>query len=121
MANTEFTKGKWEVDERVGCVAVYVGEKTTCLARKNDSFIHYADGEKMIDKQGFYEWNVSREKLANANLIASAPDLYEALNLLKDAINDAEINSSVKDINNALYFAEIALTKAIGGTQNGTA
>jgi hypothetical protein len=54
----------------------------------------------------------------NANFIASAPDIYEALKLLKDAIDDAEINSSVKDINNALYFTEIALAKAEGCTPN---
>lgn len=65
---------------------------------------------------GYIQWGKNKE--ANANLIAAAPDMYEALILLKDAINDAEINSSPKDINNALFFAKRALAKAEGGTPN---
>jgi hypothetical protein len=114
---SKFTPGPWNCDKRVGCVAVYAGEKVNCMSDLGEK-LFYDDGYKKHNADGSWEWEVSEKSIANARLISAAPDMYEALNLLRDAINDAEINSSVKDVNNALYFVNIAISKANGGSPN---
>lgn len=64
MANEKWTPGPWRID---GSLAIYSAD---------DSFI--ADVTYLTDEK----------EQANANLIAAAPELYEALNdLLNEAIN----------------------------------
>ena len=71
-------KRKWIADIRVGLATVHIEDKErfNCLDGMRDECIYYAHG--IIGKDG---WEVSPEIEANANLIAAAPDMYEALKL----------------------------------------
>jgi hypothetical protein len=68
------TPGPWKLDERVGCVAVYAGTARNCLEDPPDSFIFYRHGLKDAQEK----WYVPEEQLANARVIAAAPELLEA-------------------------------------------
>jgi len=83
----EFTPGPWEI--------------------VNKHYIESAD-------HGIAKVHYGREGEADTYLIAAAPDMYEALLALVDAINDARIDSSAKDINHALTLTRMAIAKAEG-------
>lgn len=61
---SEHTPEKWNYDERIACVSVYAGEPRNCLA-DDVGEIYYRD-------------HPTAEDLANARLIAAAPDLLAA-------------------------------------------
>lgn len=60
-----------------------------------------------------HKWTSNK---ANARLIAAAPELLEALKMLRDAIYDTDFSDSgsVREINNALVFVKKAIAKAEG-------
>ena len=79
-----FTKGEWKVDVRVGCVAVYADNEKTqsylpCIPDPSVCIYYKSGYQKKNKKTGFTEWNVRSEDVANANLIAAAPDMYNEL------------------------------------------
>ena len=80
MAEPKWTPGPWKADIRVGCVAVYPADRHhECLAGASEWAIHYKNGHEITDENGrFVRWEVPDEIVANAHLIAAAPDLYEA-------------------------------------------
>ena len=94
MANSEYTKGEWELEQHGdNAMLVVCGDKT--IARTSN-------GSTIDDLV---------EIIANANLIAAAPDLYEALKELNKLQKQGNIkihgNSKVRDvIRQALSKAE---------------
>jgi hypothetical protein len=80
----KYTKGPWICDIRVGCIAVYAGEKKNCLSGVEKSCILYKHGKLNNNK-----WTISKEDEANARLISAAPDLYEACKAFEQAFEQA--------------------------------
>ena len=83
----EYTPGPWIADARVGCVAIYPvstsKEQSHCLDEANTWAIHFKQG-KYLPENG---WGLDSETVANAQLIASAPELLEALEALIKVYN----------------------------------
>jgi hypothetical protein len=72
---TKHTPGPWKCDERSGCVGVYEKSRdVNCFSGVEESFVHF----KMYDKNENGEW-VENGEIANARLIAAAPEMLEAL------------------------------------------
>ena len=82
------TPGPWILDERNGCVAVHrASAQPNCLAGAAGTAIHYNGGYKELAPDGTFErWVVPPEALANARLIAAAPEMLEALEELEGII-----------------------------------
>ncbi len=85
-----YTKGEWKADVRVGVVAVYPDNEITrgylpCIPDRKVC-IFYKEGRAEYKPDGnFKQWNVDEGDIADANLIAAAPDMYEALELVDRA------------------------------------
>lgn len=79
-----FTPGPWKLDVRVGCVAVYPDNQDhNCLSDASEWAIHYKSGYQVKDENGnFVRWEVPEEDIANARLIAAAPDLLAACEMV---------------------------------------
>ena len=73
---TNYSKGEWKADVRTGCVAVYTREKVNCLMGAEIWAIYYKGG-RQITKEVVSQ-KITEEDIANAHLIAAAPDMYEA-------------------------------------------
>lgn len=110
MREKKFTPGEWKIDARVGCVAVYPAiENRNCLSGSDASAVHFKHGYKDTDDG----WCVTDIDVANANLIAAAPELLEALenaiSLLKTLCGNTD------DIANAIFeISDKAIAKAYG-------
>ena len=76
---SEYTKGPWLADIRGGICAVYperMANDTNGLHHDDERNIYCStSGAKYNGKN----WEMSKESIANANLIAAAPDMLEAL------------------------------------------
>lgn len=84
MSKANFTKGPWMADIRCGCCAVYPESRETDTAGchyDDDRNIYYSSHEA---KYNGHHWVMSDEVIANAHLIAAAPDMYGALDMLMD-------------------------------------
>jgi len=93
---TEFTKGEWIADIRVGCCAVYPKDSRDEWEQglHNDDDNIYYKGYTNITTNPELAFR-SKEKIANAHLIASAPKLYDALDGL---ISSEDSNLTVSEI-----------------------
>jgi len=99
------TKGPWKVDERVGCIAIYpADEKYNCLDMPHHNFVAYWHGYMDEEKT----WQLHEKDLANARLIAAAPELLEAL---KDARQQLIALCSENDVPDSV---NLAIAKAEG-------
>lgn len=102
MSNeTKWTPGPWVpyVDKKNGVFSV-------CIPG------HYGKTPCVVNWPGFESSDLPKiQQAANANLIAAAPDLYEALSKLRVAAYEACADSSCND---ALEYAEMVLAKARG-------
>ena len=81
MSNeTKFTKGEWVADIRVGCCAVYPKDSRDDweqgLHNDGDNIYYKSYTNVAINPELAFR---SKEKIANAHLIASAPKLYDLL------------------------------------------
>ena len=122
MSNTKFTPGEWQINHwslggsGISCVAInknginyYTGdavyEKTFGIRSKIDPMKHNVqgsfEGAHIADIADF-----SEESEANARLIASAPEMYEAL---KEIVRISDRKHDAWD------RAKAALAKAEGG------
>lgn len=94
---SKHTPGPWTADIRIGCLAVYAGEHRNCLSDVEESAIHYQSG-RGIRKPDSFRY-LSEEQIANAKLIAAAPELLasckDLLALCKRAANYAFENGVV--------------------------
>ena len=73
------TKGKWEVDIRTGCFAIYTGEHINCLAGVKESAIVYQNGRgKLSRKYDGYKL-LTKEQIANANRIVHCVNVHDEM------------------------------------------
>jgi len=72
------TKGPWEVSIRTGCFGVFRAGKTpNCMSGAHDTAIVYQDGRgERFNGTGYCV--LTDEQIANAHLLAAAPDLLKA-------------------------------------------
>ena len=85
MSDTKFTCGEWIADIRVGCCAVYSKDsRDECeQGLHNDSEnIYYASFPNVTMNPELKSQSI--EPIANAHLIAAAPEMYEMLEKLYD-------------------------------------
>ena len=79
MSETKFTKGEWSVE--IGCSQAFV--------TKDNKFIHESNVDVALGNRD--------ERVANAHLIAAAPEMYEMLKRLSakqwDASEEEEIEN----------------------------
>ena len=111
----EYTKGEWVADIRVGVVAVHLkdNEKFNCLDGMRKQCIYWASGKYVDDEVGDGHWTVTDEDKANAQLIASAPDMYEALKELTK-YTEGSIMRTIPEQKAIVIKAYKALAKAEG-------
>lgn len=80
---TMYTKGPWVADIRGGCLAVYQKLRESefnCLSSNSENVIHYSRKDaKFVENENGGWWEMSEQAIADAKLIAAAPDMYEAL------------------------------------------
>ena len=92
------TPGEWKCDERVGCIAVYPGEKHNCLSGIERGFVHYKSGtwvETTEDLGG--HWTIDEQHLADATFIAHSHQDIPALFLERDRLK-AEVERLESDV-----------------------
>jgi hypothetical protein len=102
MSETKFTKGEWVADIRIGCCAVYPSSSTDgweqwlCDDAKNLFYKRYHNDFMNPECK-----NLAIEHVANANLIAAAPEMYAILETvlsemydLIDEVNDQRMSDS---------------------------
>jgi hypothetical protein len=108
MSETKFMPGPWKSQSNWHCPGALKG-----------ALVHAVDDEigvspRIADVSAASVG--SQEKcMANAHLIAAAPDLYEVLNCLACAII-GEVNGIPNDLKEQLVRADAALAKARGET-----
>ena len=128
MKTQQHTAGPWRVDEIADgsssgkddgqSLPIVVGKGGTIAAVKACANPRLACGDANLsdlgDVRGCEGWPLGRRiAFANARLIASAPDLYNALKALMD-LNPFHDRSDVAELR-AINLARAALTKAEGG------
>ena len=96
------TKGEWDWEENSASQV----DGSTCIE------VHIGGGPQIAYLQSFVGWGADYERnatIANANLIAAAPDLLEAMqNMVEAYQHEASID------NPALLSARAAISKALG-------
>lgn len=114
------TPGPWRLDTRVGCLAVYPkGEEHNCLSGASDWAIHYASGYKTTDEAGnFTQWNIDPQKVANATLMAAAPDLLEACKLALGFTAQDDLNEDDDEIADVQAALIQAIERATGEAES---
>ena len=101
--NMKHTKGKWKVKKTLG-YSVKVGDKYI-------AGIHGQEKKVKDDSKALgYRYDNS-ETVANANLIASAPEMKKALEMVRDAWKNNEINFECDDKNGTGYWGTHHLIK----------
>jgi hypothetical protein len=104
----------WEADIRVGIATVHAKDKImfNCLDGMRDQCIYWANGYEVLKPNNdFDHWEVSPEKIANAHLIAAAPDMYQALKAARISMLGDEDYQKFKPV---LETIDKALAKAEG-------
>lgn len=103
---TKWTPGPWVVSDSQDEVSV-------CMGTAIDSPYEYTCGH-VWQASDVYWSEADKEDIANAQLIASAPDLYEALDDLRSSCKALGLD---RDLHQELYNARAALAKARGESQ----
>jgi len=75
MSETKFTKGEWNFNQEIEV------DDSLVIVDDNHKVIAYLESECVFDGSGYFN-NMTDEQEANAHLIAAAPEMYEALELL---------------------------------------
>ena len=82
------TPGPWIADLRTGCFAILKQtDKRTCLSGADDDAIVFQKGRGEESSPGAYRY-LTDEQVANARLIAAAPELLAALEVAKQFIQN---------------------------------
>lgn len=96
----KFTNGEWVADIRVGCCAVYPANSRDELEQglcSDDRNIYYSSYKNVaMHQKEAYE---SQEKIANAYLIAAAPEMYAMLKSIIDPhVNVDSVICGISDL-----------------------
>lgn len=109
MTKHTHTPRPWKVDERTGITVVYNGERNTCLMGGEDNIICTFHGKQVKRDDGALVWQMDERDVANARLMAAAPDLLEACIEVENFARYAD------DFDSGLYDEVIAaIAKARG-------
>ena len=112
----KFTRGEWVADVRVGCCAVYAASSRDEWEQglhDDDRNFFYASYPN-VAMNPTYEYQ-SCESIANAHLIAAAPDMYEMLEILTHTCRLMASKTPLKSEFEALQAGiEQVLSKARG-------
>lgn len=98
------TKGEWDWEENSASQV----DGSTCIE------VHSGGGPQIAYLQSFVGWGVDYERnaaIANANLIAAAPDLLEALQEMLNKAYKQNWNDQYPD---EVSKAQAAISKALG-------
>lgn len=118
MDKFEGTPGPWVVDVRGGCVAVYQDgrqEDTNGCHFDDDRNIAYSNKGAEYDKVVGY-WNMDKKTIRDFTLIASAPELLEALQEMTAIVKKNSYPQPDKPNSNyaRAEYAESVIAKALG-------
>lgn len=118
---TNHTPGPWEADCRTGCFAVRRnGDKLNCLSEASRDSIVFQNGrsEELSEPNGYRY--LTYEQIANAHLIAAAPELMDALEKAKAFLVTAITRGEVKmsDYEELVSDIENTISKAKGDSEN---
>ncbi|MEP9340060.1 hypothetical protein ABKT96_09940 [Enterobacter kobei] len=97
------TKGEWDWEENSASQV----DGSTCIE------VHSGGGPQIAYLQSFVGWGADYERkatIANANLIAAAPDLLAALQLIISYHDDGNCELHSEDV----AMARAAISKALG-------
>jgi hypothetical protein len=100
----KFTEGPWVSDIRVGCCAVYQEnsrDEWEHGLHQDERNIFYASYKNMALDPSYSRQ--AEEAIANANLIACAPDMYEMLESIIECANDSQNEISHSDLIYSLH------------------
>lgn len=112
---SKFTSGPWKILNGDTIVTDYEpeNERTHGIGCGNDFIADLDDGGEYHQ----YYFEAESEKIANAHLIAAAPELHEALKLIIEHWNkDQSYEATVLNAKDIIKKAEQALVKAEGRT-----
>lgn len=101
MSETKFTPGPWVIDPETR-----PSEVCTIHGMPRDERTNYQGWAYVRGELGYWDSSPD-EEMANAHLIAAAPELYEALEAMLEECEDDEFAPHVMD-------AKAALAKARG-------
>lgn len=126
--STKHTPGPWRVFERMQTNGILVTSEDGRAWLLHERYIAAGDSTLLAsvearigDRKGWPDVTNADEMLANARLIAAAPELLEACKRLQEAIGDCDVGTDDHDvglcncaITGALRFAQAAIAKAEG-------
>lgn len=102
------TKGEWDWEENSASQI----DGSTCIE------VHSGGGAQIAYLQSFVGWGADHERnatIANANLIAAAPNLLKELQRLRDyVINICGVDDGDCDAEHPLMSSMAAISKALG-------
>ena len=93
MREANYTPGPWEADCRTGCFAVRrKGDNLNCMSEASRDSIVFQNGrsEELSEPNGYRY--LTDEQIANANLIAAAPEMLELLEDIEKELRFARLD-----------------------------
>jgi hypothetical protein len=114
---TKWTPGEWRADIRTGCYAVYTGPEQHCLDGADRDAIAFQAGRGERSAPDSFRY-LTGEQIANAHLMAAAPDLYKALRELVERRERAcrDVGGNPNGSDGRYARAHAALARARGET-----
>ena len=113
MTESKHTPGPWICDVRNGCIAIYDGEQRNCLAT-DEPTVAYWSGQRVTDADtDTWHYEVDPRDVANARLIAAAPELLAALEFIVATTADGSLDTLTR-LKNIRGCATPAIAKAKG-------
>ena len=95
----DYTEGPWRFDRRIGMAAVYPGKPRNCIIHAHEWAIYTVSADRIYDEDDenrLDRYEFDKEELANAQLIAAAPELLEACKSACDYYEMLERATSVE-------------------------
>lgn len=106
---SEFTKGPWKIDRDFH----FIGQDAGTVAISSTVYGEWRDLARVVVRMEDDKYDCA-DGLANANLIASAPDMYEALVKAESLFQKGLLNATTEEIDEVRDLRKAALAKARG-------
>ena len=106
MSDAKFTKCEWIADIMVGCCAVYASESLDDWEQglhDDDRNIFYQSYPNVATNPELSDESI--EPIANAHLIAAAPEMYQMLKMIMDILNSDDHENEVSNADIAKLLA----------------